>query len=355
MDRRASPATTEGKRVSMTRPTIAVTMGDPAGIGPEVCLRLLADPAVTAVCTPIVFGDAAVLRRVARRCNLRMPGRIFAHDQWPPPHLSEAGPAIYDLAVIDAKRVRPGHVNEATGAASYRYIEESIRAALAGEVDAITTGPIHKEAMHSAGIRYPGHTEILAARTGVERYCMMLTCDQITCSFVTTHVGYGQVPRLLTIDRILEVIELSADAMHRLRRRQPQLAVCALNPHGGEHGLFGEGEEERIIEPAISAARHKGIQVTGPLPPDTAFLPDRRRETDCFVCMYHDQGHIPLKALAFDVAVNVTLGLPIIRTSVDHGTALDIAWQGKAGATSMIEAVKLATCLSAERPLPVLG
>ncbi|HJN09030.1 MAG TPA: 4-hydroxythreonine-4-phosphate dehydrogenase PdxA [Pirellulaceae bacterium] len=339
----------------MTRPTIAVTMGDPAGIGPEVCLRLLADPIVTTACTPIVFGDAAVLRRVARRCNLWMPERILRHDQWPPTSSNDLGPGIYDLQAIDANSVRPGYVNEGTGAASYRYIEESIRAVLAGDVDAITTGPIHKEALHDAGVFYPGHTEILAARTGVKRYCMMLTCQQITCSFVTTHVGYREVPKLLSVERILDVIELSADALSRLRQRQAKLAVCALNPHAGERGLFGEGEEERVIEPAIAAARQKGIQVAGPFPPDTAFLPDRRFETDCFVCMYHDQGHIPLKALAFDVAVNVTLGLPIVRTSVDHGTALDIAWQGKAVATSMIEAVKLATCLSAERPVSVLS
>jgi 4-hydroxythreonine-4-phosphate dehydrogenase len=335
-------------------------MGDPAGIGPEVCLRLLANPPVTATCTPIVFGDSGVLRRVARCCNLPMPERIIGADQWRSTGSGvrgpgDLGPAIYDVTAIDANSVCPGHVNKETAAASYRYIEESIRAALAGEVDAITTGPIHKEALHNAGIPYPGHTEILAARTGVERYCMMLTCEQITCSFVTTHVGYSDVPKLLNADRILDVIELSADALGRLRKRQPKLAVCALNPHGGEGGLFGDREEERIIEPAIAAARRKGIQVTGPLPPDTAFLPDRRLETDCFVCMYHDQGHIPLKALAFDVAVNVTLGLPIVRTSVDHGTALDIAWQGKAGATSIVEAVKLATCLSTEHRVSVLN
>ena len=341
--------------MSVTLPTIAVTMGDPAGIGPEVCLRLLADREVTAACTPIVFGDLAVLQRVALCCNLRMPERIVRSDQWNATDSRDFGPAIYDLPVIDADSVCPGQVNDATGTAAYHYIEESIRAAVAGEVDAITTGPINKEALCNAGISYPGHTEILAAHTGVQRYCMMLTCDQITCSFVTTHVGYREVPKLLSVERILDVIELSADALRRLRKREPRIAVCALNPHGGERGLFGDGEEERFIEPAIAAARQKGIQITGLFPPDTAFLPDRRIETDCFVCMYHDQGHIPLKALAFDVAVNVTLGLPIVRTSVDHGTALDIAWQGKAGATSMIEAVKLATRLSAERHLSVLG
>ncbi len=341
--------------MALFRPTIAVTMGDPAGIGPEVCLRLLGESAVTDECTPIIFGDAGVLQRVARQCGLPLPERILGPGQWPLDSQLPQVPAVYDLGAIAAEDVFPGRVSRATGAASYRYIEASIRAALNGEVDAITTGPIHKEALHDAGIRFPGHTEILAAQTGVDRYCMMLTCAQITCSFVTTHVGYRDVPQLLDVARILEVIELSAAAMRRLRCREPKLAVCALNPHAGENGLFGDHEEERIIAPAIAAARRKGIRVEGPLPPDTAFLPDRRRETDCFVCMYHDQGHIPLKALAFDVAVNVTLGLPIIRTSVDHGTALDIAWHGKAGATSMIEAVKLAASLAVERPMSVLN
>ncbi len=330
-------------------------MGDPAGIGPEVCLRLLADRGVTAHCTPIVFGDAGVLERVARHCGLPMPPRVLSAAQGPAAAPLAPLPAILDLGAIEAASVRPGEVSQATGAASYRYIESAIQAALMGQVDAIATGPIHKEALHRAGIPHPGHTEILADQTGCDRYCMLLTCAEISCSFVTTHVGYRDVPALLSVDRILEVIELSADAMQRIRHRPPKLAVCALNPHGGEHGLFGDREEERIIQPAIAAARRRGIQVEGPLPPDTAFLPARRAEIDCFVCMYHDQGHIPLKALAFDVAVNVTLGLPIVRTSVDHGTALDVAWHGTAGATSMIEAVKLATRLAIEHPTTALN
>ncbi len=237
----------------------------------------------------------------------------------------------------------PGTVNAATGQAAYAYINASIDAALSGQVDAVTTGPIHKEAIRAAGVPYPGHTEIYAAKTGADRACMMLTSDELTCSFVTTHVGYRDVPGLLSQQRIYEVIRLSHDAMSRLRERTPKLVVCGLNPHAGENGLFGGQEEERLIIPAIEQAREEGIEIEGPLPPDTAFLPKRRKETDCFVCMYHDQGHIPLKALAFDLAVNITLGLPIIRTSVDHGTALDIAWQGKAEVTSMIEAIDLAT------------
>ena len=191
-----------------------------------------------------------------------------------------------------------------------------------------------------------GHTEIFAARTNAARSCMMQYSEEITCSFVTTHVGYAEVPRLLTRERILDVIELTAAALQRIRGRAPKLAVCGLNPHAGEHGLFGEREEERIIIPAIDAARARGIDVEGPLPADTAFITAKRRATDASVCMYHDQGHIPVKALAFDSAVNTTLGLPIIRTSVDHGTALDIAWQGRANPGSLFAAVSLACKLA---------
>jgi 4-hydroxythreonine-4-phosphate dehydrogenase len=172
----------------------------------------------------------------------------------------------------------------------------------------------------------------------------------LTCTFVTVHVGYAEVPQLLTQERILDVIELTAEAMRRLHGRDPRLVVCGLNPHAGEHGLFGQREEERLIVPAIEAARARGLNVEGPLPPDTAFLPWKRRATDAFVCMYHDQGHIPVKALAFDSAVNTTLGLPIIRTSVDHGTACDIAWQGKARPDSLYAALRLATRLVGETP-----
>jgi 4-hydroxythreonine-4-phosphate dehydrogenase len=217
---------------------------------------------------------------------------------------------------------------------------------MSGLVAGVATGPIHKEALHAAGIPFPGHTEIFADRTQAARSCMMLTSDAITCSLVTTHIGYRDVPGQLSIERILEVIQLTAEAMQRIRGRPARLTVCGLNPHAGEHGLFGDGEEERIIAPAVAAARQQGYDVQGPLPPDTAFLPPRRQSTDAFVCMYHDQGLIPLKALAFDTAVNITLGLPIVRTSVDHGTALDIAWTGRAQAGSLVQAVLLAARLA---------
>jgi len=305
-------------------------MGDPAGVGPELCLKLLADPRVREFCDPVIYGDASVLRRVAKQLGLKNAD------------------AVNDLQAIDAETLVPGLVAAACGRAASIYFISAIMDACAGQVDAITTAPLNKEALHAAGIKEPGHTEILDDMLKPERSCMMLTAEEITCSLVTVHVGYGEVPKLLTTQRILDTIELTAEAMERIRGRKPRLLVCGLNPHAGERGLFGEREEERIIQPAIDSARARGIDVNGPLPPDTAFLPKYRKSCDAYICMYHDQGLIPLKALAFEEAVNVTLGLPIVRTSVDHGTAFDIAWQGIADPSSLFQAVRLAAKLAAK-------
>lgn len=319
----------------MSLPKIAVTMGDPAGVGPEVCLHLLRNEEIAKLCTPVVFGDAAVLEQAADQCRLAKPEKIIGG-------LSEAnGPCVLDIGAIGLSDFETGTVNAATGCAGYAYVENAINAALGGQVAAVTTAPLNKEALRAAGISFPGHTEIFAAKTHVQRACMLQYSSEVRCVFVTTHVGYAEVPKLLTKERILDTLELGAQAMRRIRGGEPNIGVLGLNPHAGEHGLFG-GEEEAVILPAIEAARAKGFDVEGPIPPDTAFLPDKRRATDLFVCMYHDQGHIPLKALCFDEAVNTTLGLPIIRTSVDHGTALDIAGLGQANPGSLFEAVKLA-------------
>lgn len=325
---------------------VAVTMGDPAGVGPEVCLQLLANPEVSGFATPVVFGDAGVLARCAEATGLPAPRRMIAEADWAEARETLDEPAVLHLAGFDDTGFVPGTVSAHTGAAAYRYIEASIDYALAGAVAAVATAPLHKEALRAAGILHPGHTEIFAEKTGAERACMFQYSDEVRASFVTVHVGYHEVPGLLTQERILDVIELTAEAMLRIRGTAPKLAVLGLNPHSGEGGLFGNLEEERIILPAIEAALSLGLEVEGPLPPDTAFLPEKRRSTDAFVCMYHDQGHIPLKALAFDTAVNTTLGLPIVRTSVDHGTACDIAWQGKAKGSSLVEAVRLAVQLA---------
>ena len=328
-------------------PRIAVTMGDPAGVGPELCLRLLANADIAHECVPIIFGDAALLRRVAEKIGVQFAAPIIPKHDWPAACRSVNALSVLDFQCVDASGVMSGKVSAACGDAAFRYVVASIDAGLAGEVDAVCTGPLNKEALHAAGHKFPGHTEIFAARMSASRSCMMQYSEEITCSFVTTHVGYAEVPKLLTGERIIEVIELTAAALRRIRGRDAKLLVCGLNPHAGEGGLFGDREEERIIAPAIAEARRRGFDVTGPVPPDTAFTPARRREFDAVICMYHDQGHIPVKMIAFDSAVNTTLGLPVTRTSVDHGTAFDIAWQGVANPGSLFSAVRLAAKLSA--------
>lgn len=323
-------------------PAIALTLGDPAGVGPELCVRALAEPAVRQRCRPVVFGSAAILRRAAAVLGVPLPEDLAVWDGQSP---APAGPAVVDCAAPPAEAVVPGRVDAACGAAGYTVITKAIEFALAGRVAGVATAPIHKEALRLAGVPYPGHTEIFTALTGAKRTCMMLRSEALTVSMVTTHIGYAEVPRRIPPERILDVIELTATALARMNGRPPRLAVCGLNPHAGEHGLFGEREEERFIEPAVAAARPKGISVEGPLPPDTAFTPANRRRFDGVVCLYHDQGHIPFKMLAFEDGVNLTLGLPIVRTSVDHGTAFDIAWQGKASPVSFFRAIEYAVKL----------
>ena len=321
-------------------------MGDPAGIGPEICLRALREPRILADCTPALFGDAAVLKRAAQAAGIGGVNCRVAAIAELNRSLEINEPMVVDCGAIDAATVVPGKVSAACGKAGYRYIEEAIQAALAGKIDGVVTAPIHKESLNLSGVKFPGHTEIFTALTGAKRSCMMLYSEKLTVSMVTTHIGYHEVPGKLSVDRVLNVIELTAQAMKRLLGREPRLGVCGLNPHAGEHGLFGNREEETFIEPAIKSARERGMRVEGPLVPDAAFTTGQRNKFDAMVTLYHDQGHIPFKMLAFDTGVNITLGLPIIRTSVDHGTAFDIAWQGKAQATSLFSAIEVAAGLA---------
>jgi len=326
----------------MTKPLIAVTMGDPAGVGPEICLQLLANESVREFATPVVFGDARLLSRCARQAGLAAPKRIISEIEWSEKSDSIEEPCVLDIFGFDAAGFTPGAVSAKTGAAGYRYVEKSIQAALAKQVAAVATAPLNKEALHAAGINYPGHTEMFAEKMAADRSCMSFFSDEMICSLVTVHIGYQDVAAALTSKRILDVIELTEAAVRRVNGRTPRIAVCGLNPHAGEHGLFGRGEEETIIAPAIAMAKALGMTIEGPLPPDTAFIAAKRKNVDAYICMYHDQALIPLKALAFDTAVNTTLGLPVPRTSVDHGTACDIAWQGRANGSSLVEAVLLA-------------
>lgn len=313
----------------MTRPRIAVTMGDPAGVGPELCLRLFTEEAPDFDADLTIFGSDKVLNDVSLATGIPVAGDLI------------------DFGPVEG--LIPAEISKHTGEAAYRYLTDAIEATRAGHFDAIVTCPLHKEALALAGVPHPGHTEILVEQTKADRHCMMLTSNELSCSLVTTHCPLAEVSSLLTAERILEVIELTNETMTRLHQRPARLAVLALNPHAGENGLFGS-EEQTIIQPAIEAARAKGLEVTGPLSPDTAFLPALREKVDAYVCMYHDQGLIPLKTLSFETGVNVTLGLPIVRTSVDHGTAFDIAWDGLADPGSLYEAVHLASKLAASPP-----
>ena len=324
---------------------IAVTMGDPAGIGPELCLRLLQEKAILEKCSPVVFGDKTVLERVAEAVSIPFDSEIISLLEWLNGKRPSAIGCLVDCNCLDGALVQPGKIASACGKASFSYINSAIDAALAGQVCAVVTAPIHKEAFKLAGVDFPGHTEIFAERAGSGATCMMLTSDELTVSLVTTHIGYDQVASTINSNRILEVIKLTDDAMERIRGHKPRISVCALNPHAGENGLFGQNEEEKIISPAIEAAIEDGVNVYGPLPPDTAFVPELLQTTDAVVCMYHDQGLIPFKMIAFDKGVNITLGLSIIRTSVDHGTAFDIAWQGIASPQSIYEAILLGISL----------
>lgn len=333
-------------------PRIAITMGDPSGVGAEVCLRALCEPAVTEVCVPLILGDHSILAHLARKLSLPFNADTISIGDWRKHAAELVRPAVIDFGTLDAETIKPGKIDAASGAASLRYLHAAIDAALAGDVAAIATGPIHKESIHAAGSQHIGHTEILAEATGCDRYLMMLTAPEITCSLVTAHVGLAEVPSLLSVEKIVAAMELTIDAMRKMRGITPRLCVCGLNPHAGEGGLMGKEEEERFIRPAIAHMQERGFEVVGPLPPDTAFLPSRRKQTDAYICMYHDQGLIPLKMLAFDEAINITLGLPIIRTSVDHGAAFDIAWQGVANHRSMVEAIRLAARLATNSETP---
>jgi 4-hydroxythreonine-4-phosphate dehydrogenase len=333
-----------------SKPILGLTMGDPAGIGPELCLRALHDTSVLEQCMPVLFGDIGVLERLKFSSALSSKSndgdcRVVSLAEFE--KTSEiTKPLIVDCGAVDAGKIQPGKISAAAGRAGYIYIERAIAAALAGKTRGVVTGPIHKESLNLAGVKFPGQTEIFTTLTGAKRSCMMLYSDKLTVSMATTHIGYHEVPKKISIERLLNVIELTANAMRRMLQREPRLGVCGLNPHAGEHGLFGNHEEEKYVEPAVAEAQSKGIDASGPLVPDAAFTLNVRKKFDAIVTLYHDQGHIPFKMLAFDTGVNVTLGLPIIRTSVDHGTAFDIAWQGRADPTSLFSAIQLAVRLS---------
>jgi len=285
------------------RPRIAITTGDPSGIGPEIAAKAAADPRVRAACEPIIYGP------------------------------------------LGEERFAPGVLSAAAGQAAYDTLLRAVDAAKAGAVDGLATAPINKEAFRLAGLRWRGHTDLLAHLTGAPHVAMMFHSDELRVVLATIHIPLAEVPRALTQSLMEKTIALTARELPLFDKVQPRIAVAGLNPHAGEHGLFGS-EDAEVIAPAIEACRARGVDVSGPFPADTVFVRARRGEFDVVVACYHDQGLIPVKLVAFGRAVNVTLGLPIVRTSVDHGTAFDIAGKGVADPESMIAATLLAARLA---------
>lgn len=335
-------------------PSIALTLGDVAGIGPEVVVRACADPRVAAECRPVIVGHPEVVRRAIVRTGFPIKvSEVAQADESPPSNtLACWNPPTAPQDVVD---VLPGHNDARAGRAAYEYLVAAAKAALAKQVDAITTAPLSKAALHLAGKKYPGHTEILAEVCGVRDFGMMLylpsggavkSPNGLGVVHVTLHTSIRSVPDLLTTTGIAEKIELIDGFMRRVGCVNPRVAVCALNPHAGEEGIFGD-EESRIIAPAVQMVFGRGrINVAGPLPADTLFRRAAAGEFDAVVAMYHDQGHIAFKLIGFQSAANVTLGLPIIRTSPSHGTAFDIAWQFPADPSGMVEAILVAAKLT---------
>ncbi len=322
-------------------PIIGITMGDAAGIGPEIIVKALNERAIYKECKPIVIGDAKALEQAAAITGCDVKIRRLAHVQ----------EAEFQFGTIDCvdlnllpDHLEIGKVSAAAGNAAFHYVEKAVELAVAGEIHAICTAPLNKEALHLGGHLYPGHTEILAELTKTEDFSMMLSTPNLKVIHLTTHVGLRKAIDLINPERTYNVIKLAHQTLSRAGFSQPKIAVCGINPHAGENGLFGEGEEEEKLVPAVNQARSEGINVTGPLPADTLFFLAARGDYDIVVACYHDQGHAPIKVLGIEAGVNITVGLRggIVRTSVDHGTAFDIAGKNIADARSMLAAIRSA-------------
>jgi 4-hydroxythreonine-4-phosphate dehydrogenase len=347
---------------------LAITMGDPGGIGPEIIVKALGSSAVKKLCVPIIIGNALVMEAAMKLLKSSLRLRIIKSPEdskpakgiielihVPPPTSPLQGGGI----MSEIGKVRRGcasrlageggfEINRPTaegGKACSRYIKQAVAFAMKQEVEAIVTAPISKEALNMAGLPWPGHTEMLAQLTKTREYAMMFVGGPLRIMLVTIHEAIKNIPEMIKKKNVYQTIRLAKSACKMLRIRRPRIAVCGLNPHAGEAGMFGDEEADEII-PAIKKAVKNGIPVSGPYPPDTIFHKAYHGKCDIVICMYHDQGLVPLKMIAFDTGVNVTVGLPFIRTSPDHGTAYDIAWKGTANPSSMIEAIKLAALLA---------
>lgn len=323
---------------TLLRPRVGITIGDPAGIGPEVALKAASHHDVLAICLPILIGDANYLLKQADALGIPTYFHIvYPGDSLP---LHAEVPVLYDLPNLPSSLIF-GQEQAVAGRAAGEYIEAAIQLCLAGQIEAMTTAPINKKALHLGGYQFPGHTEMLAQLAGVKEVAMSFIAPKLRVALLTTHLPLSAVSGQVKKEAIDRLIRLVQREMTRFGLAHPRIAVAALNPHGGEAGLFGT-EESTEMKPAIETCQADGIDVSGPYAGDTIFLRAARGEFDIVISCYHDQGLIPIKCFSFGEAVNVTLGLPFIRTSVDHGTGFDIAGQGKADPASMIVAIKLA-------------
>jgi 4-phospho-D-threonate 3-dehydrogenase / 4-phospho-D-erythronate 3-dehydrogenase len=323
----------------MDRPIVLITMGDPAGVGPEVIAKSVNHPSVQARLRPLVVGDTRRLEQAVALAGVPLKVRTVAR-----PHEAAFEPGTVDC--LDLGLVPPdlpfGHLSPVAGEAAYRCIEAAVRVAQSGFAHAICTAPLNKEALHAAGHRYPGHTEMLAHLSGTGEVSMLLVAPGLRVIHVTTHIGLLDAIARIEPGLVERTIRRGNDLLVRSGIARPRIAVCGINPHAGEGGLFGRGEEESKVVPAVQACVRDGLDVHGPLPADTLFYRATRGDFDLVVAMYHDQGHGPVKVLGLEAGVNVTVGLPFVRTSVDHGTAFDIAGTGRADEGSMVAALQLA-------------
>ncbi len=332
--------------MSDERPILGVTMGDPSGSGPEILVKALSDPEIRRICRPVVVGDGATMRQAARVVGSTVTVRSIESIA---EAKHEAGVVeVLDLHNVNLGELQYGKVQASSGEAAYQCIERAVALAKSGETGAVVTSGINKESLNLAGHHFAGHTEILAHLCDTKSVCMLLVAGNFRVSHVSTHCSLKQAIERAKKPRIMDVIRLTDDAVRKLGIAQPRLAVAGLNPHSGEGGLFGD-EEILEITPAVEAARAEGFNVAGPIPPDTVFFRMTEGQYDAVIAMYHDQGHIPTKVLAFDTGVNVTLGLPIIRTSVDHGTVFGKAGKGTARPDSMIAALRLGAQMANRR------
>jgi 4-hydroxythreonine-4-phosphate dehydrogenase len=332
----------------MTLPILAMTMGDPGGIGPEIIARSLGHADVFERCRPVVIGELRTMQDAVRITSV--PLRVRAVADVSAAGVDPGSVDVVDLANIDIEHVGRGRVSPDVGRAAYEYLERATQLALQDQVGAIVTAPLNKEALSEAGWVGVGHTELLARFAGVpdKSVAMMLASNRLRVVHVSTHVSLRRAIELVTPERIITTARLAEATARDIVGREPHLAIAGLNPHAGEHGLFGS-EEQEFIQPAIDQLRSLGLHVSGPVSPDTVFLRASLGDFDVVVAMYHDQGHIPSKFAGFDDTVNVTLGLPIVRTSVDHGTAYDIVGTGKANEANMLAAIDLAAQMARNR------